>query len=306
MLFWSGVPNPSRIDYSFFLNELERNNIKRLTVYPTAAEGSFIVAPEKPLSYDILGQKVEPKKSKNGTVERLSERFEVALPNEGEVRRALFERLDSLRRESEKAAANASANSDSASENPPPFVYDVVPSSNSNSLYLLLSFASLALLGAGLYMFLRRSRENMMGGGFLNSFTRSTAKRYEPTDQVITFDHYFEVILHFMAWQLFPSSVLPSLCRRFHNEYGFSREDLWSCLQQTSELSFEQPLAAVSIEAAKRLLSGGMPLGPLPDRSSFRPAHKTEALSLEVPELLRKAKAWVESIEQRTSTQQRH
>jgi cell division protease FtsH len=185
MLFWSGVPNPSRIDYSFFLSELERNNIKRLTVYPTAAEGSFVVAPEKPMTYDILGQKVEPKKSTNGTVERLSERFEVALPNEGEVRQALFERLDSMRRESEKAIA--SSNGDAASGNAQPFIYDVVPSSNSNSLYLLLSFASLALLGAGLYMFLRRSRENMMGGGFLNSFTRSTAKRYEPTDQVITF-----------------------------------------------------------------------------------------------------------------------
>lgn len=115
MLFWSGVPNPSRIDYSFFLSELERNNIKRLTVYPTAAEGSFVVAPEKPMTYDILGQKVEPKKSTNGTVERLSERFEVALPNEGEVRQALFERLDSMRRESEKAIANASAKRDAAS-----------------------------------------------------------------------------------------------------------------------------------------------------------------------------------------------
>lgn len=40
----------------------------------------------------------------------------------------------------------------------------------------------------GLYLFFRRSRDSMMGGGFLNSFTRSTAKRFEPSDQSITFD----------------------------------------------------------------------------------------------------------------------
>jgi len=39
-----------------------------------------------------------------------------------------------------------------------------------------------------IYMFFRRSRDGMMGGGFLSSFTRSTAKRFEPSDQNVTFD----------------------------------------------------------------------------------------------------------------------
>ncbi len=53
-----------------------------------------------------------------------------------------------------------------------------------------MTFLWLGILVAtviGIYIFFRRSREGMMGGGFLSSFTRSTAKRYEPSDQHVTF-----------------------------------------------------------------------------------------------------------------------
>ena len=46
----------------------------------------------------------------------------------------------------------------------------------------------MGLLGLGIYLFMKRSKDNMMGGNFLSSFTRSTAKRFEATDQAITFD----------------------------------------------------------------------------------------------------------------------
>jgi cell division protease FtsH len=174
------APVKSRIDYSFFLEQLEGGNIQRLTVYPTAAEGTFKIAPESPVTYDAFDKPINPKTLSNGTVERLYERFEVALPTDGEVRKDLYERLEALR---VKALANKGT-----SEEKEPFVYDVVSTNGSNTLYLILSLASLLLLGTGLFLFMRRSRENMMGGGFLNSFTRSTAKRFEPTDQTITFD----------------------------------------------------------------------------------------------------------------------
>jgi cell division protease FtsH len=184
MLFWSGVPSTSRIDYSFFLAELERNNVRRLTIYPTGAEGSFVVAPEKPVTYDVLGRPVQPKKTKAGSIERLRDQFEVALPNEGEERRALFDRLEKLRKESEERVSSTEGNASDKL----PFVYDVVPSTGTNAVYVLLSVLSFGLLAAALYFFMRRSREGMMGGGgFLNSFTRSTAKRYEATEHQITF-----------------------------------------------------------------------------------------------------------------------
>ncbi|MFZ4079840.1 MAG: ATP-dependent zinc metalloprotease FtsH [Pirellula sp.] len=170
MLFLPNTAEYSRIDYSFFLDQLDRQNVQRLTIYPSYAEGTFIVAPEKPVTYDAEGKPVNPKPSANGASPRLSENFRVALPDQGEVRRGLFERLEKVREAKDS------------------LVYDVVPSTDSNLLYLILSVASLAFLGAGIYMLMRRSRDNMMGGGFLNSFSRSTAKRFEPSDQSITFE----------------------------------------------------------------------------------------------------------------------
>lgn len=179
VLFASTGPVSSRIDYSFFLEQLDSGNIQRLTIYPNAAEGTFKVPPSKPVTYDAFDRAIQPK-SKDGQVEKLGERFEVALPADGEVRKELFERLEALRIKS-KANQESTPGAD-------PFVYDVVPSSGTNGLYLLMSLASLLLLGTGIYFLMRRSRDSMMGGGFLNGFTRSTAKRFEPSEQSITFD----------------------------------------------------------------------------------------------------------------------
>jgi len=179
VLFVSTGPVSSRIDYSFFLEQLDSGNIQRLTIYPNAAEGTFKVPPDKPVTYDAFDRAIKPK-SKNGQVEKLGERFEVALPGEGEVRKDLFARLETLRIKS-KASQDSAPGTD-------PFVFDVVPSTGTNGLYLLMSLASLLLLGTGVYFLMRRSRDSMMGGGFLNGFTRSTAKRFEPSEQSITFD----------------------------------------------------------------------------------------------------------------------
>lgn len=182
LLFFPNSAEYSRIDYSFFLDQLDRENVQRLTIYPSAAEGTFIVAPERPVTYDATGKQSVPKPSSNGTVPRLSENFRVALPDEGEVRRELFDRLEKIR------ASRASSADKSDANDKPSLVYDVVPSTDSNSLYMLFSLASLALLGLGIYLLMRRSKDNMMGGNFLNGFTRSTAKRFEPSDQAITFE----------------------------------------------------------------------------------------------------------------------
>ncbi|MFN9435591.1 MAG: ATP-dependent zinc metalloprotease FtsH [Planctomycetota bacterium] len=180
MLFIRGTPQTSRVDYSFFLEQLERENIRRVTVYPGSIEGTFTVPPDKPITYDDQDKPIKPRTMADGSTEKLNRRFETAIPAEGEVRRELFEKLDSLRAKSKQAS-----DPESAAE---PFVYDVVSTTGASTLYLILSFASLGLLGFAIYLFMRRSRDNMMGGGFLNSFTRSTAKRFEPSDQHITFD----------------------------------------------------------------------------------------------------------------------
>ena len=56
---------------------------------------------------------------------------------------------------------------------------------------MTLTLITIALT-VGLFIFFwlsyRRSRDQFMGGGFLSGFSKSTAKRYEPSDKTITFD----------------------------------------------------------------------------------------------------------------------
>jgi cell division protease FtsH len=54
------------------------------------------------------------------------------------------------------------------------------------TIWLIAIFLPMALL---IYIWIsyRRSRDQMMGGGFLTGFSKSPAKRYEPSEQTITF-----------------------------------------------------------------------------------------------------------------------
>ncbi len=62
-------------------------------------------------------------------------------------------------------------------------------SSNDNlmmTVWLIAIFLPMALL-IYIWFSYRRSRDQMMGGGFLTGFSKSPAKRYEPSEQTITF-----------------------------------------------------------------------------------------------------------------------
>jgi cell division protease FtsH len=55
------------------------------------------------------------------------------------------------------------------------------------TIWLIAIFLPLGLL-VFFWISYRRSRDQFMGGGFLSGFSKSPAKRYEPSDQTITFD----------------------------------------------------------------------------------------------------------------------
>jgi cell division protease FtsH len=54
------------------------------------------------------------------------------------------------------------------------------------TIWLIAIFLPMALL-VYIWISYRRSRDQMMGGGFLTGFSKSPAKRYEPSEQTITF-----------------------------------------------------------------------------------------------------------------------
>lgn len=187
MFFVNGM-SISRIDYGFFLEQIDKENLQRVTIYDSYAQGTFKVQPEKPVTRDANGNIKEPKLV-NGQVERLNKDFEVFIPTPSESRAALIEKLDALRRKSIAAVGEEGTNEEGG-VNPSsvPLEINIVPGSIGNTLLTLLSTGVLIATIVIIFMFLRRGREGMMGGGFLSSFTRSTAKRYEPSDQHVTFN----------------------------------------------------------------------------------------------------------------------
>ena len=148
----------SLIQYSFFLDQLRNENILEVQIGENEATGLFVTPPPKPSYFDRDG------KLKTDKGETLSKNFRVVLPRDSESRGKLTALLDE-----EKVRY----------ENEPP----------SNALlmfYMLVLLVPLALF-AFFWFSYRRTRDQMMGGGFLSGFSKSPAKRYEAVQQPITF-----------------------------------------------------------------------------------------------------------------------
>jgi cell division protease FtsH len=189
MFFFNGMAT-SRVDYGFFLEQLDAENLQKVTVYDSYVQGTFKTPPEKPVTIDSQGNIKRPVTA-NGDVERYNKDFEVFIPSDTNTRAQLFEKLYALQAKSRKPVESTDLNDPAsiASKDVVPLEIQVIPGNALNSLLTLISFGVLIATIVVIVLFFRRSREGgMMGGGFLSSFTRSTAKRYEPSDQHVTFD----------------------------------------------------------------------------------------------------------------------
>ena len=184
MLFLLPGFSSSRIDYSFFLEQLDAENIQELTVSDSYIQGKFIIEPEVPLASDN-----KSKDGSDGVREKYSKQFYLFIPPGAETQQTLFEKFNSLREKSKKPVAiNPDDPTAVAPPKTAPFKYDVIPGGTTSTIMSMVVFSLLIATVIGLFLFLRRGRDSMMGGGFLTSFTKSTAKRFEPSDQSITFD----------------------------------------------------------------------------------------------------------------------
>lgn len=187
LLFYVSSSFSSRIDYSFFLEQLEKENIQRVTVYNSYIQGAFKVPPEKPTTYDILDNPVKPKQFSDGSKETYQKKFEVTIPSDGTAKAELLLKLQALSKKSRELPAPTETNPVPVAS-PEPFEIEIVDGSTIEAILPLMFMLMIIGSLVALFLFFRRGRDSMMGGGFLSSFTRSTAKRYEPSDQNITFD----------------------------------------------------------------------------------------------------------------------
>lgn len=163
LLFTSRERPRTTIPYSFFQSELERGNVESLQILGDRVVGRFKTKPEVvPLLQD--GKLVTPG-GEGSKAPLVYDEFTSILPPGNAAKDELIERGKEL-----------------------PYFEAVGADNTFEILSTILLFA--VLLGVPLFFFmmLRRTRNDIMGGGFLSGFSKSPAKRYEGAEQAITFN----------------------------------------------------------------------------------------------------------------------
>ncbi|NND98623.1 MAG: ATP-dependent zinc metalloprotease FtsH [Pirellulaceae bacterium] len=161
MLFFRSEPDASVISISFFKDELRRNNIETVSFGDRRAYGEFKTPPDAPVDEDAEptkdGKKEEPKK--------LLEKFVFDLGADERSTSRLKEQL-------EEAGVE----------------YSNMPQDQTQAIISAIAFIGLPLaILFFLFMMIRRTRSDIMGGGFLSGFSKSPAKRFEANEKMVTF-----------------------------------------------------------------------------------------------------------------------
>ena len=147
----------SEISYGFFLEQLDSHNVESIEVQGYEVRGRFKSAPLAPAAPPGTGG------ASAGGPRRLERDFRLVLsPLAGES-------LDG------KLTGELKAN------------YRAAPPADGTGLVLAFYLGITVLLLAGMWFIFRRARDQFLGGGFLSGFSKSPARRYEPSGKRITF-----------------------------------------------------------------------------------------------------------------------
>jgi len=160
LIFFNREEERSKITASFFNQQLDAGNILSVEIADARVLGTFRTPVEAPLQ---PGAAV-PEKTDAGP-KMLNKKFYFVRPTDDAYSSKLATQLE-------------------ASEVP----FEFAPRDNRADIISWVLMIGL-LLGVPLFLFytLRRTRNDIMGGGFLSGFSKSPAKRYETSDQAVTF-----------------------------------------------------------------------------------------------------------------------
>ena len=167
-VYFSGPgSNRKEIRYDFFLEQLVEENVAEIiSVDEFEKYGTFKEAPVAPKIYNKDGQLVY-EEDKNGKPVRLPKQFIVKL--DPQISDSEKEELNRLYKQGKVHTWSKPRRDNSA---------------------LIVAFVSIVLplvLLFILWTMFRRTRDQIMGGGFLSGFTKSNAQRYEKSDDPTTF-----------------------------------------------------------------------------------------------------------------------
>ncbi|MEM9368531.1 MAG: ATP-dependent zinc metalloprotease FtsH [Planctomycetota bacterium] len=163
LLFFRTEQPPEMVTASFFNQELERGNIESVSIGDYEVYGTFKVRPAKPADAKSEDGKTGDEPEKYG------KKFRFTRPTGDKYATDLETRLKSLPVEKE-------------------IDYSFLPRDNTATILNLVVMVGLPLaILFFIFMMIRRTRNDMMGGGFLSGFSKSPAKRFEATDKIVTF-----------------------------------------------------------------------------------------------------------------------
>jgi cell division protease FtsH len=158
LFVWTQSQDRTEISYDFFESQLAGKNVESLQVVGSKALGKFRTPPELPpdRTKSAQGDAAKPKKAEPY--------FLVNLPSSLDQQYLLSRLNESGARFSFAPAADP-------------------------TLYVFLIGMSVTVgLFVVFWIWLRRTQNQMMGGGFLSGFAKSPAKRYEASRQAVTFN----------------------------------------------------------------------------------------------------------------------
>jgi cell division protease FtsH len=155
MLFYRPGPARSTISWDFFLSQISTSNVAKVEIGEHEAWGEFVAAPDSPATSS----------SDSSSSEKLRNHFRVWLLSDEYSRQQMNTLLAEKGVERNAKPANDSA--------------------------LITVWMIAILLPVVLFVFLwlsfRKTREQIMGGGFLSGFSKSPAKKYDSSEQAVTF-----------------------------------------------------------------------------------------------------------------------
>ena len=163
LLFYNRQEERSGISASFFQTELDKGNIEEVGIAERRVYGKFVTRPEIPES----AKPNSTQESRRNTSEenQYLEKFVFNRPNDAGWVTQL---------ESQLKLQNVR--------------YSYLEPDNTQQVIYFIALIGLPLgILFFLFMMLRRTRSDIMGGGFLSGFSKSPAKRFEASEKMVTF-----------------------------------------------------------------------------------------------------------------------
>ena len=161
LLFYNRQEERSGISASFFQTELDKGNIEEVGIAERRVYGKFVTRPEIP---ECKGQLDTGSRRDTSEENQYSEKFVFNRPNDAGWVTQL---------ESQLKLQNVR--------------YSYLEPDNTQQVICSLPDWSAPRNLFFLFMMLRRTRSDIMGGRFLSGFSKSPAKRFEASEKMVTF-----------------------------------------------------------------------------------------------------------------------